>query len=178
MDLSGKTHFIIRPIEKSDSLEALTMLLHRAYKKWADKGLRYLASYQDVQTTKKRLEKGQCFVALLDNNMVGTITYYSDVKNSRHDWYKQPFVAKYGQLAVDPSLQKSGLGSMLIDHVETLAQQDGFTEITIDTAESATELVNYYIRKSYRPVAYTQWKETNYRSVLLSKTLIQNTIAS
>ncbi len=160
----------IRMLMSTDNLEELTQLLNIAYKKLADKGFKYLASRQDSQTTKRRVEKGQCFVAILDNKLVGAITYYSPDRASGHEWYDQNFVASYGQFAVDPQMQGLGLGGQLIKLVEDLATKDGAKEITIDTAEGA-DLVNFYSKKGYRFVAYAQWKQTNYRSVLLSKKL-------
>ena len=62
------------------------------------------------------------------------------------------------------------LNYRLIEHVERLALKDGANEITIDTAEKSS-LVEFYSRLGYRFVAYAQWKETNYRSVLMSKKL-------
>ena len=158
----------VRPFSETDSLEELTNLLNVAYKKLADKGFKYVASYQDVQTTKRRLEKGQCLVAELDSKIVGTITYYPPGVSSGHEWYTQS-VAGYGQFAVYPSLQNLGLGGYLIDFVEKLAVKDQAEELTINTAEKADELVGFYSKRGYRFVGYVQWEETNYRSVLLSK---------
>jgi GNAT superfamily N-acetyltransferase len=163
----------IRPFHPCDNVHELTLLLNRAYQKLTTKGLRYLAATQNVATTQKRIEKGQCYVAIYNNQLIGTITYYPKNKGDRHPWYKQAFVAKYGQFAVEPSFQHIGLGVKLIQLVEELAARDGFKEITIDTAASATELINFYLKRSYRFIDFATWKETNYTSVLLSKSLTQ-----
>lgn len=161
----------IRPYLGSDNLDELTRLLNAAYKKLADQGFRYLASHQDSKITKQRIEEGHCFVATLDDRIVGTVTFYSPQQNAGCDWYDQPFVAKYGQFAVEPELQGSGVGSKLIRYVEELAAKENAEEIAIDTAEGASELINYYNRRGYRFIEYAQWQETNYRSVILSKKL-------
>lgn len=160
---------IIRPFAPSDSLNELTELLHRAYKQLADLGFRYLATHQDVTVTERRVKSGECFVALLENKIIGTVTYYRHKNKTINEWYQQPFVASYGQLAVEPEYRNIGLGSRLMELAESLAQRDKAIEITIDTAEEATHLISMYLKRGYRQVGYIQWQDTNYRSVMLSK---------
>jgi len=162
---------IIRPLSRSDSLDELTSLLHRSYKKLADKGWCYLATHQKVKTTKKRVRKSRCYVAIFEGKIIGTICYRSPKVKAEHDYYKQPFVASFGQFAVDPEFQKIGLGSRLIDLVEKFAIRDKAKEIGIDTAEEAIELIEYYKKRGYKFVTYAQWHMTNYRSVIMSKDL-------
>lgn len=161
----------IRKLEKDDDLINLTKLLHLAYKKLADQGFRFLATHQDVETTKKRIKDGECYVAINENKIIGTITYYSQQNTYGNDWYNQNFVSTYGQFAVDPEFQKQGIGEKLIEIAEKLAVHDKAKEITIDTAEGAEELINYYKKRGYRFVGFAKWDVTNYRSVMLSKKL-------
>jgi GNAT superfamily N-acetyltransferase len=162
---------IIRPLNQTDSLDELTSLLHKSYKKLADQGFRFLATYQDIQTTKRRVDNSECYVATLDNKIIGTISYRSPTTKNKHEYYDQPFVASYGQFAVDPEFQNIGLGGKLIDIVENCAIRDSAKEIGIDTAEGATELINYYKKRDYHFVAFAQWDVTNYRSVIMTKKL-------
>lgn len=163
--------FHIRPFSETDSLDELTSLLHLAYKKLADQGFRFLATHQDAQTTKERIKEGECFVAISEGKIIATITYYSPSNTNGNDWYELPFVSTFGQFAVNPEVQNHGIGGKLVDLVENLARRDRATEIAIDTAEGAAELIGYYKKRGYRFVGYTQWDMTNYRSVLLSKEL-------
>lgn len=166
----------IRELNDSDDLTELTLLLNRAYKQLADLGFRYLATHQNVETTKERIEKAKCFVAVIDENgtdkIIGTICYYSPEKASGCEWYDRNDVATYGQFGVEPEYQKYGIGGMLVDEVEKLAMQDGAKELAIDTAEGATHLINYYGKRGYRHVGFTKWHVTNYRSVILSKKIV------
>ena len=161
----------IRLFSEQDNIEELTKLLNKAYKPLSEKGFRYLGSYQDAAKTKERIESGECFVAVMDNIIIGTILYRSPTKAKGTEWTNQPFVASFGQFAVEPEFQQHGIGGKLITLVEERAKQDGAKEISLDTAEGATDLINYYSKKGYRFVGYTQWEITNYRSVLLSKNL-------
>ena len=64
---------VVRLLGPDDSLEELTGLLNRAYKSLADMGLNYVASWQGVDITKRRLENALCFVVEIDGRIVGTI---------------------------------------------------------------------------------------------------------
>jgi GNAT superfamily N-acetyltransferase len=171
MDDESLSKIIIRPITSSDSLEELTTLLHKAYKKLADKGFRFHATHQDVNVTKQRVGNSECYVATLDNTIVGTISYRSPSNKLQHDYYDQSFVAAFGQFAVDPQYQNSGLGSKLLEVAEKCAVRDKAKEIAFDTAEGAEELIAYYKKRNYQFVKYTQWEVTNYRSVIMAKKL-------
>jgi GNAT superfamily N-acetyltransferase len=168
-DLLSK--IIIRPLNSSDSLDELTDLLHRSYKKLADQGFRFHATHQDATVTKKRVDNSECYIATVDNRIIGTICYRSPANKMQHEYYDQPSVAAFGQYAVDPEYQNSGLGSKLLDVAEKCAIRDQAKEIAFDTAEGAADLINYYKKRGYQFVQYTQWTVTNYRSVIMSKKL-------
>ncbi len=166
-----KSDIVIRPLHESDSMEELTSLLHRAYKYLADLGLRFLATHQDVETTRHRVQAGDCFVATLDGRLIGTITFYHPGAHSKCPYYAHPEVCHVGQLAVEPELQKQGLASRLMDRVEEHARDCGYAEVALDTAEPALHLIEWYTRRGYRVVAHQQWEVTNYRSVVMAKAL-------
>lgn len=165
----------IRPYENSDSLLEITELLHLAYKPLADVGLNFVASHQDEKITKSRIDKGNCLIAELDGVIVGTITYYPAANTKGTEFMDRVDVASFGQFAVRPDLQGSGLGSRLLDEAESMARAEDVTELCLNTAEPATELREYYTRRGYRLVGYVQWPELFYRSVVLSKLLKEAT---
>lgn len=176
----------IRLLRDDDDLDALTDLLHRAYAPLAARGLKYLATHQDVETTRRRASSGVCAVAAQDETVVGTITLYDrgmvqyddlDPDDGRR-WYAKPNVMVFGQFGVDPSAKGVGIGRALHAWAETKARDRGATELACDTAEPATDLVEMYQRWGYRVVGTTQWGITNYRSVILSKTLTDPSAAS
>ncbi len=161
----------IRPLAETDSLEELTKLLNRSYKALADIGLNFVAARQNAETTKIRVLKGKCFVALEEGKIVGTICYYSPENAQGANWYDKPEVAYFGQFAVTPELQQAGIGLTLLKEVERKALQDGAEELALDTAETAFHLIAFYKKRGYRFIEYTRWNEVNYRSVIMSKTL-------
>jgi GNAT superfamily N-acetyltransferase len=162
----------IRPVAGTDDIEALTALLHAAYAVLGDAGLNYTAVDQSPETTRKRLSGGAGFVAIDgDGRVVGTIVYHAPGIIRSTPWLERPGVAHFGQFAVAPAFQRHGSGSLLLNHVETVAQAAGAAEIALDTAETAHTLVDWYVKRGYRAVEHAQWKGKRYRSVILSKTL-------
>lgn len=162
---------LIRPLHQADSVAELTTLLHRAYQRLADMGLRYMATHQSEAVTRERIAQGTCLVAVLDEKICGTILFRSAGQTMGCPWYDRPDVASFAQFAVDPAIQAKGIGLQLLKKAETMAVADNAREIALDTAEPATHLVEWYSRLDYRFVEYTQWSHTNYRSVILSKAL-------
>lgn len=159
----------IRPFEKSDSIELLTDLLHRAYQPLAEMGLRFLATHQDFEMTSRRVETGTCLLAVVDGRIVGTITYYDPDHTKGSPWLDRDDIAHFGQLAVEHEFQGRGIGCLLIDRAEAIARERGVSELALDTAEPAKHLIEWYTRLGYRFIEYVQWEVTNYRSVVMSK---------
>lgn len=165
--------FAIRPLERRDSLDEMTGLLHRAYRPLAEAGMRFLASHQDVQTTRERcLGDGRyCLVAERDGRLVGTITLWRPAPDSKCGHYRREGIVVFGQFAVEPSLQRRGLGRRLLNEVETLAASLGAAELCCDTSENAIDLIRWYLSLGYAEVERVRWDVTNYRSVVLSKSV-------
>ncbi|HEV7345582.1 MAG TPA: GNAT family N-acetyltransferase [Devosia sp.] len=161
----------LRQLAATDSIPELTQLLHRAYARLADMGLRYMATHQSDEVTLERARSGECWVAVLNGEVVGTILFKSADRTRGSAWLDRPEVASLGQFAVAPELQGAGLGGRLMDLVEQRGSDTGAEEIALDTAEPATHLVGWYGRRGYRLIEHAQWQHTNYRSVIMSKRL-------
>lgn len=162
---------LIRDWAPSDDLAALTRLLHEAYAPLAAQGLRFLASHQDEAMTQERLSEGWSFILECDGIVTGTITLRGTDPENECKWYRRPGVYSISQFAVRPDRQRQGLGRRLLFHAESLARERGAGELALDTAEEALDLRTWYSRLGFREVASVSWPETNYRSVVLSKSL-------
>ena len=85
--------------------------------------------------------------------------------------YERPGVAAFGQYAVDPAFKGRGIGAQLLELVEQRARAAGAAELALDTSEHAADLIALYERKGFRFVEHAQWRDVNYRSVVMSKEL-------
>ena len=163
------TDIIIRPPRPDDSIEELTDLLHRAYDRLGRMGLRYFATFQTPEQTRERLAKGDPLVAELNGRLIGTATLYTNARKDDPDLYRRDDVGWFGQFGVEPELQGMGIGGLLLAAIEEKARERGLAELALDTAETATHLIDWYERRGWRIVGEVRWEGANYRSVLMSK---------
>jgi predicted N-acetyltransferase YhbS len=163
---------IIRPLDESDAIPPITRLLHEAYAPLAAMNLRYTATHQSDEVTRTRFARGLPWVAVLEEEIVATVTLYPVTEgDSGCPWYGKPGIFSFGQFAVRPDLQGQGLGSRLIALLENEAGARGASELALDTAEGALHLIRWYETQGFRFVEFMDWSSTNYRSVVMSKTL-------
>lgn len=167
----SRRQLVFRPLAPTDSIAEITLMLHRAYKPMSNQGFRYFCSYQTEKVTRSRLEAGEAFVAEFRGQIIGTITLYPPGQTRGAPWYNRPEVAMASQFAVEPDYQRQGIGSELLQLVESRAKQLSAAELSVDMAEGATELIRYFKRRGYRFIEYVDWNTTNFISVILSKIL-------
>lgn len=172
MPVGRSDDFKIRKLTDTDSLAELTLFLNRAYASLAEAGLRYTATYQDEAITRKRIADGECYLAELDGALIGSISYYPPGVLTYQYYGAHPEIAAFGQLGVEPSFRKKGVGSGLVSYVEERARSDGAPAIALDTAIPATHLVRWYRKLGYRIVGEADWESTNYRSYIMRKLLL------
>ncbi len=157
----------IRPFDPArDDLGELTRLIRRAYASLAAMGLRYVGTWQDEEVTASRIEGAECYLAFVDQQLVGTVTLHRYEEGI--PFYERDDVASFGQLCVEPEWQGRGIGGRLVDLVEARARRMGVAWIACDTAEHAHHLIARYRRRGYQQVDEADWDMTNYVSVILA----------
>jgi len=173
-DTLDKTNYTIRLFDESiDSVEELTNLLHKAYKRLADMGLHFVATHQTVEYTRNYFKKGECYVLTSNSSdkLIGTIFYYTSMWPDAPEVFRRDDTVLFGKFAVDPDLQNRGLGSKLMDFIEERARSNGKKAIVLDTSEKALHLIDYYNKRGYEYVHHWQWPDVNYKSVVMRKHL-------
>lgn len=144
-------------------IPALRNLVNEAYRELSDRGLNYTATYQDEQTTRERLEQGKAFVLVKDERLIATILYF------KKNYFTEKNTAYVGQFAVAPQYKKHGLGSLLMQHCESLAKSENYEGLQLDTAIPAEHLVNWYLKMNYKIVGTTHWEGKTYDSYIFEK---------
>ncbi len=168
----GSSELLIKLFQNDrqrDLVPYLTRRLHEAYKPLADRGFRYSATHQPPETTKRRMESGETYLAYWDGQLAGLITLIPSSPDSRCEYYRREGLYHFGQFAVWPEFQGKGIASRLLLHMEERTKALGGRELALDTAEGAVELIAMYKRRGFKPVSTTQWDSTNYISVVLAK---------
>ena len=162
---------VVRELEVHDSVADLTAVINLAYSAMMAQGWNMTGSYQGVETTLERIAKGTCLVAIQQSQIIGTAMLTTMFDEGDPELYKSPGAGVLGQFAVHPEFQGQGVGSMLVTSVEREAKRLGLTKLALDTVETASDLIEYYQKRGFRPVGHVQWWEKTYRSVLMVKEL-------
>jgi len=160
---------LIRRLRPTDSIDDMTSMLHRAFSRLGRMGLRCGAVDQPAEVTLERAERGDCYVAIEDEKIIGTMTLQAPARRSGCPWYRNDHVASLHQLAVDPRDQGRGCGKALLSVAMRWARERGYREIALDTPADAAHLIEFYRAQGFRAVASFQRPDKSYRSAVLSK---------
>jgi GNAT superfamily N-acetyltransferase len=152
-----------------DSYVALTALLHRAFGTLGAMGLNCTCVDQTVGTTRLRAAGGDCYVAVCDGRLVGTMTLYATDRESSCELYRRDDIASLRQFAVEPAWQARGIGTLLIAFAEHWAATRGYAELALDTPQPAAHLIAFYRGQGFRIVDFTRFDGKRYDSAILSK---------
>jgi len=162
---------LLRRLQSGDCLEHLTGMLHRAFSLIGEMGIPCSCVNQSPEVTRQRVDRGDCFVALSNGVVVGTITLYAPDSASDSKHYRDMRVASIRQLGVDPLLQGQGVGTALIRLAESWARRSGYTGLALDTPEAAGHLIDYYLRQGFHIRETFQFSGRPYASVIFIKSL-------
>jgi predicted N-acetyltransferase YhbS len=129
--------FVIRPAEKRDSAR-IARIVNSAFD--VERPVR-ISDRTSVENVRELMQRGRFFVAETKylSRIVGTVF----VKVTDRTGY-------FGMLAVDPSLQGSGIGRALREHAEAFCKRQGCTQMTLSTGDFRTELLPYYRKAGYK----------------------------
>ena len=161
----------IRRFCDDDSIDELTSLLHRAFARLGRMGLACTSVEQSPETTLARVRRGTCFVAVRGDRILGTMTLETPGPRQPCEWYRQTDVASLHQFAVDPSEQKQGCGTQLLQFAERWTSGQRYDELALDTPLKAVHLVDFYVAHGFRQVGEFQNDGKSYTSAILSKRL-------
>jgi GNAT superfamily N-acetyltransferase len=166
------TDIAIRRLCATDSVDHLTGMLRRAFAELGRQGLNCQCVDQKPDTTRQRITLGECFVAVVKGNIVGTVTLQGADPTSAVDCYRRAWVASIHQLAVDPEHQRASVGRALLRTAELWARGRHYVELALDTPQPATHLHAYYLRRGFRLVDTVHVAGRAYLSSVFSKKIL------
>lgn len=132
--------FNFRLINQSDSIEKINQILRAAYSSLAANGMKYAASHEDIEATRKNIAKGECHLVISNSEIIGCVTIRRPGAELGPAWYSNSGVITFGRFAINPNYQGRGIGSKFLDYIENRARELGAKELALDTSEKATHL--------------------------------------
>ncbi len=156
-------------MDEHDNVEQLTELCHRAYAEHAAQGRRFFGSYQSVEDTRRRVLDGECWVAVVDGEFVGTVTVSGPggfpTGTRRH---RRPAVSRNWRWT--PRGAAPGWATLCWSTPNGVWRNGAATRSS-STSSAADELLAWYGRRGYAVVGRWTWSVTNYDSTVLRKKL-------
>jgi GNAT superfamily N-acetyltransferase len=152
-----------------DSLDELTAMLHRAFARLGAMGLNCTCVDQAVDVTRSRVASGECYVAIRDRTIVGTVTLHAPDPNSLCAVYRQPDTASMRQFGVEPHWQNQGIGKMLLAFANHWAATHGYAQLALDTPAPAAHLHAFYGYHGFRVADSVHFDGKRYDSSILTK---------
>ena len=154
----------VRLVQPQD-VASLRKLLNQAYKRLADMGLNFNATFQDDELTERGLFDGRSLVLECKSELIGTVKLRAfNAVDERPCLYVSRF-------AVRPDLQNKGLGLFLLGLAERMARREGYACMQLDTAQPAEHLVRFYQSYGFRIVRPIYYEGKTYNSWVLEKPL-------
>ncbi|WP_321896203.1 GNAT family N-acetyltransferase [Paraburkholderia heleia] len=166
----GLGRLVLRRFDaRHDSWEALTRLLHRAFSRLASLGLHCSCADQAASLTRERALAGDCFVAVCNGRIIGTLTLEGHDIHSQCEHYRQRGVASVHQFGIEPKWQSRGIGRALLAFAGRWAAARGYTQLALDTPFPATHLIAFYRAQGFSLVDVVRFAGRGYDSAVLSK---------
>jgi predicted N-acetyltransferase YhbS len=132
--------FTIRPAGEQDA-ERIAAVVNAAFE--VERPMRASGERTSAEGVRDEMQHGAFFIAEQQGRLVGSVL----VRITGTTGY-------FGMLAVEPAVQRSGIGRALREHVEAYCKARGCLQMTLRTGDFRTELLPYYSRAGYRVVCY------------------------
>jgi len=152
-----------------DSFDELTEMLHRAFSRLGAIGLNCTCVDQSSQVTKERAMRGDCYVAVCNARLVGTMTLQAQDRDSSCALYQRDDTASVRQFGVDPAYQSRGIGKSMLAFADHWAATRGYAELALDTPQPAAHLIAFYRGQGFRIADFATFVGKRYDSAILSK---------
>lgn len=155
----SEVRFMVKP--EYVTYEMIQALLTKAHRTNSEKGMKFATETQSVDTLKKKIESdnGVCYVAMIDDQLVGTMTI---AYRKLHYWYHQGDVAIIKLTGVDPACRGKGIAKQLSDRALEDIKKKGIKVIVTDSAENNIPIRNWALSDHFRITDYCLYKGNNF----------------
>lgn len=162
----GEVRIVEKPSEISwDAIHEILLAAHSDQNK--DGGTQ-TSAYLTGEELKERVGDGKCFIALLNDKVVGTASVNI---RERNFWYNKGKIAYYCFDAIIPDYQGLGIYSMLDAVRDEFVRASEINVIYTSTSYRNKKMQDIKRRQGYRLVGFHAFKDTNYYSVTFARWL-------
>lgn len=171
-----RRELVVRSLKSTDSTDALIEIIDRSHARLhASK-----ASLVEIDSTVSLDVEGtgHCFIAEWHGALAGTVTVQPTLSSSACELLTRRGVASARQFAVEPTFCGNGIGRRLVETAEQWALGQGFHTLALAATQNAKQLLAMYTRLGYRQAALVRWPGRRGASVVFSKALLPDLIAS
>ena len=148
------------------SWDVISNVLHKAHIHNEENGFVQNTVNITGEEIEKKVNPGQCFVAMDGDNVVGTL---SVAHKNKKAWFFHGRALYYMLLGILPEYQGKGIYSKLIAAREEYAKANHFEVTYMYTAEKNLKMQQLAQKEGFRLVSYSVFPKTDYYSVELAK---------
>ena len=155
--------------EKPDSVsyDEIHEVLWKANEENRKKGFHFSTAEMSGDQLRERIgEDGQCFVAMEDGKVVGTLSIRF---LNRNTWYAKGRIADGILSGLLPEYQGRHVNSALVKMMFDAAEQAGCKVIEVDTAEKNQHLIDIYKHYGFQLVGFKANPRGDHYSVIMAK---------
>lgn len=110
-------------------------------------------------------ESGSCVAAV-------SLTWEQDAAYQTVEWLGSEPVLVVHRLSVDPSYQRTGMGSHLMDFAEAYATQNAYASIRLDSYTGNPAATRLYQRRGYRKAGQVHFPRRSLPFICFEKILV------
>jgi ribosomal protein S18 acetylase RimI-like enzyme len=153
VDINLKNDIVRISNARPEQLDEVCLVLRAAFQQYENfipSGV-WQSYLEDILDVRSRLAEAELIVAVLNKQIVGTVTLYSNVSRIlKASWPKG--WAGIRLLAVDPRCRRQGIGRALMDECVRRCRGQGIVTIGLHTTEIMDVARRMYERMGFTPV--------------------------
>lgn len=162
----------IVPIDNRFSWDIIHDILYSAHESNRKNGVFMKTAELSGGELKERVgDNGQCFVAIVNNKVVGT----ASVKIvNRNKWYHKGRIGYLMLIGIYPEYKGLGIYNKLAGECYNFCEKAGVDTVELDTAERNHVMQNISLKHGFRYVGIKASPYTKHYSVIMAKWLGEN----
>ena len=137
------------PNEKNwEEVNKLAKQVHKLHVKWRPDLFLDVDEVISKENFKVKIQEGGIYVAKLDDEIVGYITYNIKEKNNPTMRYRK--IISVEAICVDERNRGKGIGSLLLEHIKNIGKENNCTDMYLTVNEENKDAIKLYEKFGFR----------------------------